>query len=144
MKTSGAAGWKSAAARMAAHVPRESLHPAVVEWAGTRPRSERWGVALSGGSDSVGLLLLLWAHWHERRARLTAFHFNHRLRGAESEADARFCKRLCAALRVPLVSGRWEAGRRMASEAEARLARFDFIGRGMSARRSGVIHSTCT
>ena len=127
MKTSGATGWRSAAGGVAALVSRESLHPAVVAWADARPPAERWGVALSGGADSVGLLLLLWSHWPARRPRLTAFHFNHRLRGAESEADARFCARLCAALGVPLVCGRWRAGRRGASEAQARMARPQFI-----------------
>jgi len=139
MKTRGASGWRSVAERVAAFVSRESLHPAVVDWADARPRSERWGVALSGGADSVGLLLLLWAHWPERRSRLTAFHFNHRLRGAESEADARFCARLCDALGVPLVCGRWRGRRRIASEAEARMARFEFIGRAMAARRVRVL-----
>jgi tRNA(Ile)-lysidine synthase len=139
MKTSGAAGWKRAAARLADFVSRESLHPAVVDWADARPLAERWGVALSGGADSVGLLLLLWSHWPERRRRLTALHFNHRLRGAESEADARFCARLCAALGVPLVNGRWKARRRPAGEAQARLARFEFMGRAMAERRIRVL-----
>jgi len=139
MKKSGIARWTSAAARVADFISRESLHPGVVDWADGRPRPERWGVALSWGADSVGLLLLLWAHWPERRSRLTAFHFNHRLRGAESEADARFCERLCAALGVPLVSGHWRARRGQASEAQARLARFEFIGRAMAARRIRVL-----
>jgi tRNA(Ile)-lysidine synthase len=139
MKRRGTAGWESAAARTAAVVPLERLHPAVVEWAGARPRSERWAVALSGGADSVGLLLLLWAHWPERRAHLAALHFDHRLRGAESSADARFCGRLCAALGIPLVSGRWERRARAASEAQARAARFEFIERAMAARRIRVL-----
>jgi tRNA(Ile)-lysidine synthase len=138
MKTSAAAGWQSAAARAAALVPRGRLHGGAVEWADARPRAERWAVALSGGADSVGLLVLLWAHWPERRGRLTAVHFDHRLRGAESAADARFCKSLCAALGIPLVSERW-AGRRLGSESEARKARFEFIERAMSARRVRVL-----
>jgi hypothetical protein len=85
------------------------------------------GVALSGGADSVALLLLLWAHWPKRRARLVALHFDHRLRGAESAADARFCAKALRRLGVPLVAGRWEAGRRKKSEAGARAARFEFI-----------------
>ena len=139
MKTSGAPAWRLAADRVAAIVSRERLHPAVVDWADARPRAERWGVALSGGADSVGLLLLLWAHWPERRGRLTALHFNHRLRGAESGADARFCGRLCAALGVPLVAGRWKARRRIAGDAQARQARFEFFGREMAARRIRVL-----
>ena len=133
MKTRGTAQWTAAAAKTAALVTRSRLHPGVTLWADARPRTEHWAVALSGGADSVALLLLLWSHWPARRARLTAFHFDHRLRGAESSADARFCAALCKALGVPLVSGRWAVrGRPPADEAGARAARFEFIERGMA------------
>jgi len=140
MKTRGTAQWTAAAARIASLVPRSRLHPGVSLWADARPRTEGWAVALSGGADSVALLLLLWAHWPARRARLKAFHFDHRLRGAESSADARFCARLCAALGVPLVSGRWSVrGRPPSDEAGARAARFKFIERGMARGRMRVL-----
>ncbi len=139
MTTRGPSGWTTAAARAAERVPLGRLHPGVVAWAAGRPRSEGWGVALSGGADSVALLLLMWAHWPGRRARLTALHFNHRLRGRESSADAAFCRRLCAALGVTLVCGRWASRGRSAVEAEARGARFAFFEREMAARRVGVL-----
>jgi tRNA(Ile)-lysidine synthase len=135
-----AAEWSAAAAGAAGRIPRPRLHAQVIRWAEERPPSERWAVALSGGSDSVALLLLLWAHWPARRARLTAFHFNHRLRGAESAADARFCAGLCRALGVPLVSGQWKARERPPrGEAEARGARFSFFEAEMAARRIRVL-----
>jgi tRNA(Ile)-lysidine synthase len=87
----------------------------------------------------VALLLLLWAHWPGRRDRLVAFHFNHRLRGAASAADERFCVNVCRALGVPLAIGRWMANRRDRSEAAARLARFAFILPEMARRRVGVL-----
>jgi tRNA(Ile)-lysidine synthase len=139
MKKRSPVDWPRAAGRAALLIPRERLHPAVVRWADSRPRAERWAVALSGGADSVALLLLLWAHWPRRRARLTAFHFDHRIRGAESAADARFCAAVCAGLGVPLLAGRWRASRAGRAEAEAREARFAFIGRGMAARRIRVL-----
>jgi tRNA(Ile)-lysidine synthase len=139
MKARRTIDWPQAAARAARLIPRDRLHPAVVGWADARPRAEGWAVALSGGADSVGLLLLLWAHWPERRARLGAFHFDHRLRGAESAADARFCARLCEALGVTLVTGRWKAARASRSEATARSARFAFIEREMARRRMRVL-----
>ncbi len=139
MKTRGRASWPAAAAAIAAGIPRSRLNAAVVEWADQRPQNERWAVALSGGADSVALLLLLHAHWPKRRSRLVALHFDHRLRGAESAADARFCGRLCAGLGVPLVAGRWEAGRRKKSEAGAREARFNFFEREMAVRRIRVL-----
>jgi tRNA(Ile)-lysidine synthase len=134
-----AAGWRTAAERMAALVPRGRLHPAVAEWAETRPPGERWTVALSGGPDSVALLLLLWAHWPKRRMGLAALHFDHRLRGAESTADAAFCRKVCAALGVTLITGRWMSRGRSRSEAEARGARFSFFEAAMAARRRRVL-----
>jgi tRNA(Ile)-lysidine synthase len=131
--------WPSAAGALAALVPRSRVHPGVAAWADGRPRGERWAVALSGGADSVALLLLLWAHWPRRRGRLLVLHFDHRLRGAESTADARFCARLCAALGVPLVSGRWTRAPGRRSEGEARAGRFEFIDREMARRRIRVL-----
>jgi len=65
-------------ARVEEHIRRHELIP---------PRGEV--VALvSGGPDSTAL-------WHILRAlgyRVDALHVNHHLRGAESEADARFCR----------------------------------------------------
>lgn len=136
---SRARDWKECAAKLAGAVPRERLHPAVLAWAEARPVGERWGVAFSGGADSLALLLLIWAHWPERRARLVALHFNHRLRGAESRGDALFCRRVCAALGVELVAGQWEDAPKAASEAVARTARFDFFQRELGVRRMRVL-----
>jgi tRNA(Ile)-lysidine synthase len=62
-------------------------------------------VALSGGPDSVALLLA--AHrWAAASGRaLLAAHYNHRLRGEASDGDERFCRELCAGLGVDLVTG---------------------------------------
>ena len=48
-------------------------------------------VALSGGADSTALLLSL----RELGYPVRAFHLNHCLRGAESDRDEAFCRRLC-------------------------------------------------
>ena len=130
--------WIRAAAAVAAQFPRERLHPAVVAWAESRrtPARGPWAVAFSGGADSLALLLLLWAHWPERRARLVALHFNHRLRGAAADTDERYCRRVCGALGVRLRVGRWRDHRPGASEEEARTARFAFFERVM--RRVGA------
>ena len=92
-------------------------------------------MAFSGGADSLALLLLLWAHWPERCAKLVVLHFNHRLRGRASNADVVFCRRVCGELGVAFVSGEWKQARKDASEAEARAARFEFFGRELSKRR---------
>ncbi|MES2694553.1 MAG: ATP-binding protein, partial [Verrucomicrobiota bacterium] len=75
--------WPARAAALGAAIPRARLHPAVVGWAEGASKRVTWGVGFSGGADSLALLLLLWAHWPERRGRLRALHFDHRLRGAE-------------------------------------------------------------
>jgi len=124
-----AARWAQCAAKLAAALPPARLHPAVRAWAETSPRRQIWAVAFSGGADSLSLLLLLWAHWPERRARLRVLHFNHRLRGAASRRDEIFCRQVCAALGVKLAVGRWPGVHRGASEAEARAARLAFFAR---------------
>lgn len=129
--------WTRIAEALAARFPQSALHPAVRAWADGEDDAARggWAVAFSGGADSLALLLLLWAHWPERRARLVAVHFDHRLRGRASTADARFCERVCAALGVRFVEGKWSGARRGASEAEARAARFAFFERVLGRRR---------
>lgn len=142
--------WRRAAERLAAAIPRERLHPAVRAWIAARPPRERLAVALSGGADSVALLLLLWAHFPGRRARLLALHFDHRLRGRASTADARFCEALCRALGVELVVGRWDdrppvnpvnpvASAAPVSEAAARSARIHFFTTTLRRRRVAAL-----
>lgn len=130
--------WPLAAAELAELVPRSALHPAVFTWAdGSTDAARRpWAVAFSGGADSLALLLLLWAHWPGRRARMVALHFDHRLRGRASAADARFCADVCKALGVRFAGGAWAGAFANASEADARLARFAFFQREMNRRRA--------
>jgi tRNA(Ile)-lysidine synthase len=119
--------WAAAATKIAEALPRERLHPSVLAWAEDASARGRWGVAFSGGADSLALLLLLWAHWPSRRNRLRALHFNHRLRGRESRADEIFCRGVCRALGIEFVSASWREARADASEAEAREARHAFF-----------------
>jgi tRNA(Ile)-lysidine synthase len=71
---------------------------------------------VSGGADSTCL-------WHALRAlgyRVGALHVNHKLRGAESEEDARFCRELFGAEVVEA------PGTSAATEAELRELRYSF------------------
>lgn len=54
-------------------------------------------VALSGGVDSVALLLLL----DEMGCQLHAVHCNFHLRGEESDRDEHFCEQLCQQKNIP-------------------------------------------
>jgi tRNA(Ile)-lysidine synthase len=58
-------------------------------------------LAVSGGADSVALLLAL-----ANLADVAVVHFNHQLRGAESNADEHFVQDLCAKRNVPCYTER--------------------------------------
>lgn len=133
--------WARAAATLSASIPTGLLHPAVIKWAGDDDATARrsWAVAFSGGADSLALLLLLWAHWPSRREKLIALHFDHRLRGRASTADAKFCERVCASLGVKFANGVWADARKGASEAEARAARFAFFQRELARCRGRAL-----
>jgi tRNA(Ile)-lysidine synthase len=70
----------SLAQRLLEHVRRHELLRA----------GDRVGVAVSGGIDSVALLRLLLELRSELGIVLSVVHFNHKLRGAESDADEHF------------------------------------------------------
>ena len=67
---------------------------------------DRLCVAISGGADSVALLLTLHAANTTMRdslgVGLSAVHVNHHLRGEESDADQRFVEDLCISFDIPL------------------------------------------
>src|SRR3990172_1651851 len=66
---------------------------------GLIPRGGRVVVAVSGGPDSVALLHLLLELGREGDLEVAAVaHFNHQLRGAASDRDEGFCRRLAASL----------------------------------------------
>ena len=131
--------WFAKAERVGELLPRSRLHPAVLRWAESQRSPRAWCVALSGGADSLALLIVLWAHWPAARAKLTALHFNHRLRGRAATADARFCQNVCRALGVKCVVGVWRAAVKGASEAESRVARHAFFAREMKRRGSRAL-----
>jgi tRNA(Ile)-lysidine synthase len=137
--------WPAVATAFAARIPHGVLHPGALEWAyqyhlRERRRGQRgptrWAVAFSGGADSLALLLIFWAEGPGRWGRnFVALHFNHRLRGRAADADEKFCAKVCAALGVKFVAGRWRTAPKKASEAEARGARHAFFAREMKRRK---------
>ena len=62
----------------------------------------RLAAAVSGGADSMALLLLLRALQPEFGYTLSACHVNHGLRGAAADRDEAFVRQACGALGVPL------------------------------------------
>ena len=61
-------------------------------------QDKRYLVALSGGADSVCLLLILKSLGYS----VEAIHCNFHLRGEESDRDEQFCKSLCDQQQVPI------------------------------------------
>ncbi|MBV9216092.1 MAG: tRNA lysidine(34) synthetase TilS [Acidobacteria bacterium] len=86
-------------------------------------------VAVSGGADSVSLLLAVNELQKARKLdlRIVAAHFNHHLRGAESDSDERMVKKLCTSLRIELSVGHGELQNEGNLEQNARHARYAFL-----------------
>ena len=84
--------------------------------------------ALSGGADSVALLFALYLLKEKLQIRLEAAHFNHQLRGTESDRDEAFVRELCDRFDIPLHVGRGQvvAGKK-GLEAAAREACYGFF-----------------
>jgi len=91
-------------------------------------------VAFSGGPDSTALLLACCALRRKRGLRVVAAHFNHRLRGNESDEDARFAKGLCLETGVACEMGSADVAahrdrERLSLEEAARELRYAFLAR---------------
>ncbi len=84
--------------------------------------------AVSGGADSVAMLFALYLLRDELGITLEAAHFNHHLRGAESDRDEAFVTDFCGRYDIPLHlgSGRIVPGKK-GLEAAARDARYTFL-----------------
>ncbi len=105
-------------------------------------------VGLSGGADSVCLLLLL-IEYNKRESdntlRLVAVHYNHCIRGAEADADELFCEKLCNSLGVEFVARRGDVpsyaeNHKMSVEEAARSLRyecFDSVARELFCDEAG-------
>lgn len=95
------------------------------------PEGTRVLCACSGGADSVCLLHLLRSM---DGIGVVCAHFNHGLRGAESDRDEAFVKELCDRLGVPCVTGHgdvrgYAAERGLGIEEAARELRYAFLER---------------
>ncbi len=95
---------------------------------------ERVGVAVSGGADSVALLRLLLELREELGIVLSVVHFNHKLRGKDSERDEAFVAALAEKHGLTLHVGRGDVGKKAKHEKAnledaGRRARYAFFRR---------------
>ncbi len=105
---------------------------------------DRAGVAVSGGADSVALLRLLLELRHEIGVVLSVVHFNHNLRGTESDADERFVAQLALHHELELHCDRGDVAKHaevqhLSTEAAARQLRYQYFQRLMVEERLNCI-----
>lgn len=84
--------------------------------------------ALSGGADSMAMLWCLRSLEDALSISVSAAHFNHGLRGAESDRDEAFVRDFCQGFGIPLFCGQGEVtpGNK-GLEAAAREARYAYL-----------------
>ena len=95
-------------------------------------------VGLSGGADSVALLLCLCELQQGTGCRVYAVHVNHGLRDT-AVRDERFCMDLCDRLNVPLVVKHVHISQQRNIEATAREARYAAFSDVMNSCKSQVL-----
>lgn len=85
--------------------------------------------AVSGGVDSMYLLYRMAELAAQRGFVVGCAHFNHGLRGAESDRDEAFVRVQCKKLGVPFYAGRGDVAsvRGLGTEAAARELRYAFL-----------------
>ncbi len=110
---------------------------------------EPLSVAVSGGADSVCLLHVLFALKNELGVELHVAHLDHRLRGAESRADAEYVAHLAQRLALPATIEErdvkaYQVERRISLEEAAREVRYRFLAetaKSIGARQVAVGHT---
>lgn len=118
--------WTILAASVGETFPLARLHFKVRGWLEHNALTdEPWAVAVSGGADSVALLLVLWAHFPEKRKKLLILHFDHATR-PDAKADAQFVEKLAKDLGLKFATAR-RASSGPANEAVLRDARWKFF-----------------
>ncbi len=99
-------------------------------------------VGLSGGADSVALLLSL----IELGYAVKAIHINHNLRGEESDSDEAFCRRLCADLKIDLNVfsvdvAQYSKDNSLGCEEAARVLRYDCLLKQANCKKVATAHN---
>jgi tRNA(Ile)-lysidine synthase len=98
-----------------------------------------WVVAVSGGSDSVGLLRILHTLAPGLGLGLTVAHLDHGVRGDAARTDAAFVAALATALGLPIDLGQWQPDRPGHFESDARRARYTWLAEVAQARGAKLV-----
>lgn len=105
------------------------------------PSGSRVLCAVSGGADSMCLLHML---SQREDISLTAAHFNHQLRGEESDRDEAFVRDVCARWNIPLTVGRGDVKafserEGLSLEEGGRILRYAFLEGAAQTEGCGLI-----
>lgn len=101
---------------------------------------------LSGGADSVCLMLVLTELSDKLGISVEALHVNHCLRGSESDSDEKFCRELCEKLKIPFQSERCDVKKyaeenSLSDEEAARILRYRIFAKNSENKKIATAHN---
>ena len=101
---------------------------------------------LSGGADSVALLISMSELSEKLGISVEALHVNHCLRGTESDGDEQFCRELCARLNVPFKAiscdvRSYAEQYSLSTEEAARKLRYDIFREHSKGKKLATAHN---
>ena len=91
-------------------------------------QNQKFAIGCSGGADSTFLTFLLFYKFPFLQNRFVLCHFNHRLRGIDSELDEKFVQEIANHLEIPIKIDRQDSCHKE-DEASLRNQRLDFLER---------------
>ena len=91
-------------------------------------QDQKFPIACSGGADSTFLTFLLFYKFPDLQDRFVLCHFNHRLRGIDSDLDEKFVQAIAHTLGIPIEIGRQNSCHKQ-DEASLRNQRLNFLKR---------------
>src|SRR6185369_9117900 len=131
------------------HTPLSSFaRKLAAEWRQMKlgDRGETVVVAVSGGADSVALLLGLdeLVRSQKIKIKILVAHLNHKLRGPASDADARWVRSLAKDLGHRVIVRSFDIAKRAGKskdnlEQAARLTRYEFLARVAKANKARLV-----
>lgn len=98
-------------------------------------------LAVSGGADSMSLLLAIEDLVRRKKLdlRIVVAHFNHKLRGKESDADQEFVSRCSHELGFEIVTASGRISKKGNLEQNARNARYEFLTKVAKTSKASII-----
>ncbi|MDE6424670.1 MAG: tRNA lysidine(34) synthetase TilS [Ruminococcus sp.] len=101
---------------------------------------------LSGGADSVCLLVVLMEISRKIGFSVNALHVNHCLRGAESDRDENFCRELCRKLNIPFTAvscnvKAFAEENGLSTEESARKLRYEIFSENSAGAKIATAHN---